>query len=89
MPEPRDDQAFCSGPTCEATIIWARTEAGKLLPLDAEPSDNGNVRYSPAAVGSGRAQVLGAKAAAEARAAGEKLFLPHFVTCPDRDRFKR
>lgn len=33
-------------PTCErcgATITFARTEAGKLMPLDPEPADDGNM----------------------------------------------
>lgn len=44
------------------------------MPLDAEPSQDGNVRLAD-----GRAEVLGPL---EATASREVLYLSHFATCP-------
>lgn len=34
--------------SCGAEIYWAKTEAGKLMPVDAEPAEDGNcVLYAP------------------------------------------
>ncbi len=30
--------------SCNAELIWATTEKGKQIPLDAEPVENGNIR---------------------------------------------
>ena len=34
----------CRTETCQAPIVWARTKTGKLMPVDAEPSADGNVQ---------------------------------------------
>jgi hypothetical protein len=34
----------CRTETCQAPIVWARTVTGKVMPVDAEPSDDGNIR---------------------------------------------
>ena len=36
---------FCS--SCKAPIRWAITEAGNLMPLDAEPNPRGEWRLAP------------------------------------------
>lgn len=71
--------------TCSAPVLWVRMAgSGKRMPLDAEPSARGNVR-----VVEGMATVLGAEDATGARAAGEELYLSHFVLCPDRRAWKK
>lgn len=39
---------------CPADIVWARTPTGKAMPLDAEPTDNGNVWLLPTPVNAPR-----------------------------------
>lgn len=68
----------CRG--CHAPILWASTEAGRLMPLDAdEAGDDGTVT-----VERGVAQVV---------PSGPTLFpvaryRPHWATCPHADRFR-
>lgn len=72
---------------CNALIRWARTSAGKLMPLDREPDDAGNVwllagRYTPrgaqliAHVGPDPTPPLDL----DPTAVGP--YMPHFATCP-------
>jgi hypothetical protein len=56
------------------------------MPVDLEPDEAGNVRltarnYRP---GSPLAEVLTGNELAQARRAGEPLYLAHFATCPGR-----
>jgi hypothetical protein len=68
---------------CKAPIVWAKTEAGRPMPLDAEPVDGGNV-----ALVDGIVVVLGA--AARERLDGKlELYRSHFATCPFADDFRR
>jgi hypothetical protein len=60
--------------SCGAEILWARTTSGKPMPLDREPSANGNVLLRD-----GVAQVLGPL---DVAVTGEPLYLSHFATCP-------
>lgn len=67
--------------SCQASIVWARTQRGERMPVDADPSPAGNVVVT----GEGRerrAGVLTKGQAAGARAAGQELFLSHFASCP-------
>ncbi len=68
---------------CFEPIIWPRTAAGKLMPLDADPDENGNVVRLGKVVG-----VLGKPQAAAARRGGTELWMPHVATCPHADRWK-
>jgi hypothetical protein len=71
---------------CHAPILWARTTAGRLMPVDAEPHAEGNVLLTSA----GRhlvAGVLGANQAAGARDRGQRLHRHHKLTCPHASRW--
>jgi hypothetical protein len=72
----------CRTETCNAEIVWARTETGKLMPVDAEPSGVGNVRVF-AVQGIVCARVVSAEDAERMRR--DPLAVPlrtsHFVTC--------
>jgi len=72
--------------SCGAEIRWAKTEAGKSIPLDAAPRPDGNVH-----VYDGVAYVLspGGQPILEHRAHGDKLYVSHFVTCPDAGEHRR
>ena len=69
---------------CHTRIIWARTHAGKLMPLDPDPHEDGNVMLTRSPAGTPQATLLGP---------GDMLFmpegatrhLPHFATCPNYD----
>lgn len=63
--------------SCDAEITWARTAAGKAMPLDRLPDPNGNV-----VLRDGVAIVLGPLERAIAEEEGETLRMPHHATCP-------
>jgi hypothetical protein len=72
----------CRTQTCNAPIVWARTAGGKLMPVDAEPSADGNVRLWDQQ-GFVWARVVSADDAERMRR--DPLAVPlrtsHFVTC--------
>lgn len=59
--------------SCAAEIIWAHTEKGKRIPLDAEPVEGGNIELRD-----GIATIYG-----QAIFGTEALYVSHFATCPD------
>lgn len=67
--------------SCDAEIIWARTQRGERMPLDAEPSESGNVLLTGQPP-KRRAGVLTRGQAEGARAVGQRLHLSHFASCP-------
>ena len=74
--------------SCGAEIRWARTEKGKRIPLDDEPTVKGNVtiaRQGDHVI----ASVLGPMEAEIARQEGRTLYLPHHASCPQGDAWKR
>lgn len=68
--------------SCGAPMRWAVTTAGKRMPLDPQPSDRGNVHVDD----DGTATVLGPL---EVQAHDGPLYVPHFATCDDPDRFRK
>lgn len=67
---------------CHGRLLWARTVNERAMPLDAEPSDSGNVLVTEVA-GHFRAEVIGKRATAAAlRAAGHRTHVHHAATCP-------
>lgn len=60
--------------SCGAPMFFARTAAGKLLPIDAVPVDDGNVEI----LDDGSALVHGSPTLF-----GGVRYVSHFVTCPD------
>jgi hypothetical protein len=81
---PMAETAKCR--SCGAAIRWVVVAgSGKRMPLDAEPSERGNVRVA----GNGEAHILDAVFAADARSAGVPLFLSHFATCPEAAQHRR
>ena len=67
--------------SCKAEIAWVRTKAGKLMPVDANPSPVGNLR-----VVDGQANYLGPK---EKEDAEGPLYLSHFATCPNGPQHRK
>ena len=70
--------------SCSAPIVWAITQEGRRMPLDAEPAREGNVLLYPD--GTCRAlradEVIGG-------AIGEHLHRSHFATCPEAAEHRR
>lgn len=68
--------------SCDAPVLWARTVTGKLIPLDTEPSDGGNL-----VLDDGRALIYDHTTSNEMFA--PPLYVSHFATCPQADRWRR
>lgn len=90
----------CRGAGCGAAFHWAYTVPnGRRIPVDVEPSDDGNVLYTGNIADDGvpYVRVLSATAVEVVRHAGDTLdgappparYKPHFATCPDADRFRK
>jgi hypothetical protein len=62
--------------SCPARIVWCVTEAGKRMPVDAEPVPNGNVELRDQGH-----QVL-AVVHGQPPLGVDRLHLSHFATCP-------
>jgi hypothetical protein len=75
---------------CKAPIVWARTEHGRPMPLDAEPDSGGNITLTRSA---GRlvAVVLVPAVLEALRDGGERrlFYRSHFATCPYGNEFRR
>jgi len=69
--------------SCDAPIIWALTENGKRMPVDAEPVRDGNIVL----------EHHGQRVTAIVRDAMlpglEPLYKSHFATCPNASTHRR
>jgi hypothetical protein len=70
--------------SCNAPIIWASTGT-KTMPVDAEPTEEGNVELAPGSLGRG---VVATVLTGPALFAGP-LRTAHFVSCPDAGEWRR
>ena len=66
---------------CRARILWARTDRGRRMPLDIGASTEAGTVALDRGAGGFRASVIGHNRAAELRAAGHRLYVPHAATC--------
>jgi len=73
--------SVCS--SCGAQIFWAMTAAGKSMPLDRRPVENGNVILDENQI----AEVISPTNRRALR--GRKTFVSHFATCPNADQHRR
>jgi hypothetical protein len=85
MGEPLHQPKACR--SCGAAIFWAKNDAtGRSMPVDAEPSEKGNVQLVDRG-GSVIAKVLGPEEARQVRDSNwalrgvHVLRMPHFATC--------
>lgn len=69
--------------TCKAPVVWALTEAGKWMPLDAQSSLVGEWQL----FGDGP-RAVHVPAERREQLAGQ-LHVTHWATCPDADRHRR
>lgn len=75
--------------SCGAAILWARTKNGKAMPLDAEPTPEGNVVLTGEVVPSARGAVPICEVLAGPDLFGAPLRMPHHATCPQADKWRR
>jgi len=73
----------CKG--CGAEMVWARTARGKKMPLDAEPSRDGNFVLEGDPIDPETRRLPNDEAA---RYTGDK-HTAHWGTCPNYTDFKR
>ncbi|MCA9676771.1 MAG: hypothetical protein KC464_17185 [Myxococcales bacterium] len=70
----------CRSERCRAPILWARTAAGEPMPVDVDPSPDGELDLVD-----GRVYPYGLEAAAAKR----PRYRAHWASCPDADDFRR
>jgi hypothetical protein len=71
--------------SCAAPVIWAVTEAGRPMPVDAEPAPDGTVRLEDR----GGPQPLARVVPAAKRFGVTGLRKSHFATCPEAGAWRR
>ena len=84
------DVGECRDADCQAPIIWAITQAGKRMPVDADPAPNGNVLLQPSlnpSTNTPRATVVNPNSPPLDGFDGT-LHHSHFETCPAADRWR-
>ena len=73
---------------CHAEIWWAETEQGKRMPVDADPSPDGNVAV--VREGAGEAPpVVRVLPAGDLPLNLVVLYTSHFATCPNASQHRR
>lgn len=79
----REEALMANCRSCGAEIIWARTVAGRLIPLDAEPAERpkGIFRLEEALLDGGPQIAISA--------ASDPVYISHFATCPHADEHRR
>lgn len=74
---------------CGQPIRWALTATSKKMPLDFNPTADGNVRITGTYGGDDTCETLGPLELEIARGDGSVLYTSHFATCPDARYFRR
>lgn len=75
---------LCHGDGCGRLIRWVLTEGQKRIPLDPDPTSDGNVVLVHLPDGRIRARVL----AGHQLPAQQTAYRPHWATCPASTHFK-
>lgn len=73
--------------SCLRPVRWVLTDAGKRMPLDPEPFEGGNVWVDHYEGGMPIVRVASSRAAVPAAEA--LVYLSHFVTCPNADKWRK
>lgn len=73
-------EAYCR--SCGAPILWARTQAGVPIPLDRDPTPEGNLVEEE----DGRVRVIAGPLEVPT---GTTIYMPHHATCPDGAAWRR
>ena len=75
---PNHNQSRCHG--CGAIIVWGRTPKGQPIPMDPTPIAMPKGAYYMIQEPGKPIQCVPVP---------EQVFLSHFASCPDRDKFRR
>lgn len=75
----------CASDSCRARIVWARTDRGRRMPVDADPTDAGTILLVDEHNTEPRARVIAQPDRADH--AGQ-LHTSHFATCPAARQFR-
>jgi hypothetical protein len=73
--------------SCRAAVTWARTEAGRRIPLDAEPVEPASSGTAFVLRDVADATPLALAAPADAFP-GEPRYRTHFASCPQAERWR-
>jgi hypothetical protein len=73
--------------SCQQEIRWVTTENGRYMPLDPQPTKDGNVvKVASDAPNEALAHVLRKD---EEPPVGTQRFTAHWVTCPNADKHRK
>lgn len=78
--------AVTSCNSCGARIIWARTSTGRSMPVDAEPTDDGNVELLPLVHSQRSPEAI---VHPQPPMGAGPLRLSHFASCPHADQWRK
>ena len=67
--------------SCGAPVVWAITESGKRMPVDAKSDDRGRLRLY--------VDNLGVVHVTHDPFSATVHFRPHFATCPDAESWRK
>lgn len=65
--------------TCGADIIWVETPSGRSMPLDAQPTEIGNIEINGDSI----------RFVKRDRNATTPRYVSHFSTCPDAAKHRK
>jgi len=68
--------------SCGAPILWALTENGKRIPLDAAPAERPTGLFR-------LVEKIGERTPVAVSVSGEAVYLSHFATCPYADQHRK
>jgi hypothetical protein len=71
--------------SCGAPILWAKTQQGRAIPLDLEPTADGNIEFTGVL---DIVRVHAAPADGDLFGTATNRRRPHFATCPQADQWK-
>jgi hypothetical protein len=75
--------------SCTHEIIWAETESGKRIPLDAAPASDGNLMLVVERIRGERRLIAKMWTQALFDEYEPAAYVSHFATCPDADKHRR
>lgn len=76
--------------SCHADVLFVASEKGNTMCLNARPDpEKGNVLIVTTPTGGEVARVLAKQHAELCRAMGNRVYLSHHATCPERQRWSK
>jgi hypothetical protein len=69
--------------SCNAPVLWVRTTSGALMPLDAEPVENGNIALIDGVAHTRRGDLF------EEMLPDGPRYQSHFASCPNAAKHRK